>query len=436
MSNKNTENNIHVIVDIGSSHVSVMAVEIQESGEVRILSEESIESNDVIYGVISQPSNAAFNINKLFRLLQNKTPLYNGQKACVSLNAKTMKEIPVQIVRSLNNNKAITDDLLEEMADECSEKFSQQPNVDIFDIIPVSYELDGERTDNPVGKKGNKLSASYNVIVGTIYIRDELKRCFARVTTLASEDFTPLAMEALSTVLLDDEERESGCALINFGATTTTLAIYAEGVLQKLLVVPLGGKNITHDIQELGISEKNAERLKQLKGSALESLVTEPISIKITSVEPNSEPVIIKTDFLATIIEARLTELMTPIFRELRETPFELNAGIVISGGGANLNNIIDFLEAKTRMEARFGNHSDWLSEDNDKRFYNPIYAQSIGTALLLHDYLEETASKEAAATPQKNQNKKVRTDNSTKKFIDKVADKLLNLFEDENYLK
>jgi cell division protein FtsA len=239
----------------------------------------------------------------------------------------------------------------------------------------------------------------------------------------------PLGVEALSTALLTDEERIDGCALINFGATTTTLAIYADGVLHQLLVVPLGGKNITKDIQELGISEANAEKLKFLKGSALRHLVEKPIRIQIPSAEDGNSSVKIETDFLATIIEARLSEIITPILRAIDKTPFSLNAGIVISGGGSKLNNIVDFLEEKTGMDVRFGDHSDWLSEDSDPRFADPIYAQQIGSALLLHEYKKENQETEKVVESKKEQRK----GNS---FWDKIKDSTLKLFEDENYLK
>lgn len=417
---------------MGSSRISVMATQILENGEVHILSEESKKSDEIKYGVVEQPSKCAFTINELTRLLQNSSRLGEITKVCVSLNAKTMKQIPIRINRSLGFGRVVTEQLLVEMAEECETKFNQ-PEVEIYDIIPLYYELDGSRTDDPAGKKGSELSGFYNVIVGSIYIKEELRRCFDRTTSISLDEFMPLGMEALSTVLLDDNERETGCALINFGATTTTLAIYAEGVLQHLLIVPLGGKNITKDIQELGISEVNAERLKCLKGSALKHMVTAPIRIQIPSVESGNEPVRIDTDFLATIIEARLTEIVAPILKVIHESTFDLNAGIIITGGGSKLNNILDFLKEKTELKVRFGNHSDWLSDDSDRRFLDPVYAQSIGTALLLHDYIKEHPESAQETTPKggkKGQN------NPKKSFMDKITIRVFNLFDDDNYLK
>ena len=423
----------YVIIDMGSSRISVMAVEMLENGGVRILSEESKKSDKIKYGIVEQPSMCAFIINELTRLLQNSARLNEINKLCVSLNAKTMKHFHVRINRSLGFGKPVTEEILSGMLAECEEKFNQ-PGVEVFDTIPRYYELDGIKTNHPVEKKGSELSAFYNVIIGNSSIKEELERCFERVKDISTHEFMPLGVEALSTAVLDEEEKEAGCALINFGATTTTLAVYSDGVLQQLLVVPLGGKNITKDIQELGISEANAEKLKTLKGSALRHLVEQSIRVQIPPAEAGSQPVTIETDFLATIIEARLSEIMTPILKAIDETHFNLKAGIVITGGGAKLNNIVDFLEEKTGMEVRYGDHSDWLSECTHKRFEDPIYAQQIGCAVLLHEYEKENKIEEQELAEPKKQKKSNWL--GLGKWREKIKQPVLKLFEDENYLK
>jgi len=424
--------NKYVLIDMGSHRISIMAVEMTENGEVRVLSEESKKSDEIKYGIVGQPSKCAYTINELTKLLQNSSRLGEINKVCISLNAKTMKHVSVRINRSLGFGKLITEELLSEMFEECKAKFNHS-EIEVFDVIPHYYELDGIKTDDPTDKKGSELSAFYNVIVGNIDIKEELQRCFDRTMAISTDDFMPLGMEALSVALLEEKERIAGCALINFGATTTTLAIYADGVLQHLLVVPLGGKNITKDIQELGISEANAEKLKCLKGSALKRLVEQPIRIQVPSAEEGNSPIRITTDFLATIIEARLSEIMTPILIAIDKIPFNLKAGIIITGGGSKLNNIVDFLEEKTGMEVRFGDHSDWLSEDSHQRFTDPIYAQLIGTAVLLHEHKSKNPESEQSVHKE---SEKRGANNQKKKFTDKIKDKILNLFEDENYLK
>jgi cell division protein FtsA len=285
------------------------------------------------------------------------------------------------------------------MSEECERSFNQ-PDVTVYSVIPISYILDGKRVKEPVDQTAIQIVINYQVVVGHPIVKSELDRCFDRTGIL--QEYRPLAAEALATVLLEEHEREVGCALIRMGATITTLAVYHENVLQNLLVVPLGAENITKDIEELGISEINAERLKCLKGCALESLVEEPVYIQVTAAELGSLPVKISTQFLATIIEARLEEIMQPIFDAIENLPFELEAGIVLTGGGAKLNNIGDFITEKTGVDTRLGNHSDWLSADTDQKFHDSKYAQMLGTVLLTHEYRKDHPLVEVIEDPKK----------------------------------
>ena len=415
-----------IAIDFGSASISAMAAEILDNGAVKILSEESKVSDDVRWGIVEKPSGASFKVSELLKLLKNSAKMPDISQVSVSIGAKTMKQTSASVSRFVGKSNVITEDLLTEMLDECERK-SKRDDTTVFDVIPVSYVLDGKTMDDPVGQTASQIIATYNVIFGSSVIKSELERCFDRTGIIL--EYSPLAVEALSTVVLDEEEREVGCALINFGATTTTLAVYHNDVLQNLLVVPLGAKNITKDIQELGINETNAERLKCLKGSALESLIDEPIYIQIASVDESNPPVKISTKFLATIIEARLDEITQSIFDAIDNLPFALDAGIVITGGGAKLSGIIEFIAEKTGIYARFGGHSEWLADNTPERFHDPKYAQLIGTILLTNEYRKAHPVEVAVNIPGKEP--KI----PRKKLRDKIADGFINFFNDDNKL-
>jgi len=415
-----------IAIDFGSTRISAIAAEVLQDGSVKIYSEESKVSDDVRWGIVEKPSGASFKVSELLKLLKNSAKMTDISQVSVSVGAKSMKQASVSISRFVGKTSVVTEDLLAEMLEECERK-SQQPDITVFDVIPVAYTLDGERMDEPVGQTAIQITATYNVIYGNAIIISELERCFDRTGIVL--EYNPLAAEALATVILEEQEREVGSALINFGATTTTLAVYHDGVLQNLLVIPLGAKNITKDIQELGISEANAERLKCLKGYALESMVDDPMYIQIASEDPTQPPVKISTKFLSTIIEARLDEMIKPIIDVISKLPFELEAGIVISGGGAKLNNMIDFVSQKTGIYARFGNHSDWLADGTPQKYHDADFAQLIGTILLTHEYRKEHPIEETIKEPEKKPKLPKR------KFGDKLTEGFFNFFNDENKL-
>ncbi len=372
-----------VAVDFGSTRISVMAAEVLESGAVKVFSEESKPSDEVKWGIVEKPTGASFKVSELLKLLTNSSKIGSISLVSVAVGAKSMRIIPVTVSRSLGKLYEITDELLLDLLDECK-KNTVLSNLTLYELIPVSYIIDGKQMDDPVGQTAKQISASYNVVVGNSVIKTELERCFDRTGVLM--EYNPLAIEALSTVVLEDNDREVGCALINLGATTTTLAVYHDGILKNYIVVPLGANNITKDIQELGINETNAEKLKCLKGFAMDSLVEEPVYIQVAAAEEGAKPVNISTKFLATIIEARLEEILQPVFDSISNLSFTLEAGIVITGGGAKLNSIIEFIVERTGINVRLGDHSDWLSDDTDKKFNDPRFAQLIGTILLTHD--------------------------------------------------
>lgn len=373
-----------IAVDLGSTRISVMAAEVLENGAVKVYSEESKPSEEVKWGIVDKPTGASFKVSELLKLLKNSSKITEISPVSVAVGAKSMKIIQVTVNRSLGKLYEITEDLLADMLDEC-EKKTANSEITVFETIPVSYTVDGKKMDDPVGQNASRISANYNVVVGNSIIKAELIRCFDRTGVVM--EYNPLAAQALSTVVLDDNDRKNGCALINLGATTTTLAVYHDEILQNYIVVPLGANNITKDIQELGMNETNAEKLKCLKGFAMESLVEDPVFIQVTAEEDGANPIRISTKFLATIIESRLEEILQPVFDIISMLPFKLESGIVIAGGGAKLNNVIEFITEKTGITARIGDHSDWLSEDTDKKYYDPRYAQLIGTILLTHDY-------------------------------------------------
>jgi cell division protein FtsA len=415
-----------IAIDLGSSSISAMAAEMQADGALRILGLESKISDDVKHGIVEQRTGASSKVIELKKLLQNSSKIQDISMVSVGVGAKSMKLMPFSVTRFILNPNYVTNTLLEEMTEECKRNF-QLSNFAVFDIIPVSYYLDGVCMDEPAGQAGSQIKGNYNVVVGNPLVMENLGGFIDR-TGLVLE-YSPLAVEALSTVLLDDKEREDGCALINLGGTTTTLAVFSEGVMQQLLVVPLGAKNITKDIQELGISEANAERLKCLKGTALESLVEDPIYVQIPSTLDAQQPVKISTKFLATIIEARLDETLQPIFDVINKLSFELEAGIVITGGGSKLNNMVDYMNEKTNIYTRFGDHSDWLADHTDEKYFDPCYAQLVGTVLLTDEYRKEHPIEETVNEPEK------KPKLPKKKIGEKITQRVFNFFNDDNKL-
>ena len=410
----------YVAIDMGGSRISAMAAEVDENNRIKILSVESLHSEDVKHGIVENSSGASFKINSLVKLLKNSAKIPEIEQICISMGAKSMKNLHVSINHFVGGNKIVTDGLLADMHEEAEKKVKGE-NVIIFDVIPLYYSLDGQKMDDPSGKTGIQITGNYNIVYGNVQIINKLDDCFDRTGIVI--EHRSLAIEALSAVLLDDKERDNGCALINFGASTTSVGIYLNGALQHYLIIPLGGKNITKDIQELGINDANAEKLKFIKGSALKSSVIDNIYISVKAEDPLAPNIKISTEFLASVIEARLDESLHPIFNLIEQHASELEDGIIITGGASKLNYLIDYIYEKTGLYTRFGNHKDWLQNTEVEKYADPFFSQMIGTIALANEYRK--------IHPVLDHKKKVKKEPKIQKGG--LKQKIIEYFEDKN---
>lgn len=421
--------NKFVAIDLGSTRISVMAGEVLENGLLRILGIESKTADDVRYGIVEQSSGAAFKLNELIKMLENSARLKDIDYVSVSVGAKSMKNIQVSVSHFIGASKTVSEKLITEMNIEAENKIKGD-NVAIYDVFPLWYDIDGEKFDEPVGKQGTQITGKYNIVYGNKLIAEKLEACMER--TGKTIEHRCLAIEALSTAVLEEYELEEGCILINLGGLTSTLSIFENGTLHQMAVIPLGGQTITKDIQEFGISEKNAERLKCAVGKALESQITDEIIIAVPPLNPDEEQVKVSSRILAMAIEARLDEIFNPIFNAIESYTGNIQHGIVLTGGGAQLAGIQEYIAERTGFKVRQGNYSEWLAEKTDPKYDDPIYAQLVGTILLNHEYREHHPIVET--DKYKKDKKIVKLPGSTLKT--KTTELFKTFFEDDNKLQ
>jgi cell division protein FtsA len=183
------------------------------------------------------------------------------------------------------------------------------------------------------------------------------------------------------------EEKEAGVALIDIGGGTTDLAIFKDGIIRHTAVIPFGGNVITEDIKEgCSIIEKQAELLKVKFGSAWPGENKENEIVSIPGLR-GREPKEISLKNLSKIIHARVVEIIAQIFNEIKnygheEQKKKLIAGIVITGGGSQLNHIKQLTEYITGMDTRIGYPNEHLAGDSDENTTSPLYATAVGLVM------------------------------------------------------
>jgi cell division protein FtsA len=243
-------------------------------------------------------------------------------------------------------------------------------------VIPRSYTLDGHEVKNPVGMHGYELDVEAHVITAAVASVQNLTQC-VRGVGLEIED---LILEPLASAeaVLTEEEKQAGVLIADIGGGTTDIAVMKDGSIYHTSVLPVAGHQVTRDIAAgLGLSFELAEEMKKKYGSLIPSGEEEGDKI----VGENGHSVSYRD--LCDIMRARIEEMMRLVVLELPRTDYSrlIPAGIVITGGGANIPGIVELTQNITRLPTRIG-IPPALNGVSNALLNDPAYATSVGLVL------------------------------------------------------
>jgi cell division protein FtsA len=265
-------------------------------------------------------------------------------------------------------------------------KLAMLPGEEIIHVLPQEFKIDGQaEIKEPIGMYGGRLESSFHVVVGQAASIRNLGRCVKS----AGLELSGLTLEPLASAdaVLSQEEKEAGVALIDIGGGTTDLAIFKDGIIRHTAVIPFGGNVITEDIKEgCSIIEKQAELLKTRFGSAWPGENRDNEIVSIPGLR-GREPKEISLKNLSKIIHARVVEIIEQVYAEIKlyghEDPKKkLIAGIVLTGGGAQLQHIKQLVEYITGMDTRIGYPNEHLAGDSIEELSSPLYATAVGLVM------------------------------------------------------
>jgi len=375
-------NDISVGLDIGTTKIVAMIGRRNEYGKIELLGTGKAKSLGVHRGVVN-------NITQTIQSIQmavDEAIAVSGIKI-----TEAVVGIAGQHIRSLQHSDYITRPNSEEViSDEDLEKLEKQvyklvmlPGEEIIHVLPQEFKVDGQaEITEPVGMYGGRLEANFHVVVGQVSSIRNIGRCIKSAgLNLAGITLEPLAS---AEAVLSTEEKEAGVALIDIGGGTTDLAIFKNGIIRHTAVVPFGGNVITEDIKEgCSIIEKQAELLKTKFGSAWPGENKENEIVSIPGLR-GRDPKEITLKNLSKIINARVIEIIEQVFLEIKNYGYEeskkkLIAGIVLTGGGAQLKHIKQLVEYITGMDTRIGYPNENLAGDSDESLSSPQYATAVG---------------------------------------------------------
>jgi len=375
-------NDISVGLDIGTTKIVAMIGRKNEYDKIELLGIGKAKSLGVHRGVVN-------NITQTIQSIQQAVD------EAIAVSGVQISDAVVGIagqhIRSLQHSDYITRPNSQQVIDESDlEKLESQvhklvmlPGEEIIHVLPQEFKVDGQaEIKEPIGMYGGRLEANFHVVVGQVSSIRNIGRCIKSAgLNLAGITLEPLAS---ADAVLSQEEKEAGVALIDIGGGTTDLAIFKDGIIRHTAVIPFGGNVITEDIKEgCSIIEKQAELLKTKFGSAWPGENKENEIVSIPGLR-GRDPKEITLKNLSKIIHARVVEIIEQTFVEIRnygheEPKKKLIAGIVLTGGGAQLKHIKQLVEYITGMDTRIGYPNEHLAGDSEEEISSPMYATAVG---------------------------------------------------------
>lgn len=371
--------NIITGIDIGSGAIRI-AVGKASGNEVQILGLVETHSEGVSKGVIveledtvTSVSRAVDQIERLIGFPINHAYVGISGSHIISQDSRGM----IAIARA--DGEIHQDDVVRVL--EAAQSVATLPNYEVLHVIPRSFTVDNQpEIKDPIGMTGVRIEVNAQIILGLTSQIKNLRKCLYRVGVSDDElVFNPLAC---AEAVLNKKQKELGVVVVNIGSATTSIAVFEEGDLLLAKVLPVGARYITSDISiGLRIPFDLAEVIKIKYGSAYPSLVNKHEIINLKDLDKKEEGAVSRKE-LAEIIEARSEEIFKLVDKELQtiERSGKLPAGVVLTGGGANLPGSVELAKKIFRLPASLGIPTGFVSQV--EKANDPSFSVAIGLIL------------------------------------------------------
>ncbi|HKQ30389.1 MAG TPA: cell division protein FtsA [Burkholderiales bacterium] len=376
---KRDDEKLIVGLDIGTSKVLAIVGEQNANGELEIIGVGHHPSRGMKKGVVV---NIESTVQSIQRAVEEAELMAGCQIHSVYAG------IAGSHIRSTNShgNVAIRDKEVSQFdidrVIESASAMAIPADQKVLHVLPQEYIIDGqEGIREPIGMSGVRLESRVHIVTGAVSAVQNIVKCVRRCG-LEVDDII-LEQLASSTSVLTDDEKELGVCLVDIGGGTTDISVYTEGAIRHTAVIPIAGDQVTNDIAvALRTPTPNAEEIKKKYGCALTQLAQREETLEVPSVG-DRPPRKLTRQTLAEVVEPRIEELYGLIQAELRRSGFEdvIGSGIVLTGGSAKMEGMIDLAEEVFHMPVRLGlpQYVGGLKGV----IQNPIFATGVG--LVLH---------------------------------------------------
>ncbi|MBQ6751755.1 MAG: cell division protein FtsA [Bacteroidaceae bacterium] len=336
-----------VAIELGSSRIAGVAGK-KKDGTMQILAyaEEKTAGcvkRGVVYNIEKTYQCVNSIIAKLEAVLKTKIT-----RAYVGLGGQSVRSYKCVIKRNLLTQSYITNEAIDAIRQESYEiPFS---DYEVLENYPQEFVVDSNSIADPVGVMGTNIEGEFLDVIAKQKLRANIDTVFANTNVdIVEELISPLQ---LANNVLTDAEKRSGCVLVDLGADTTTLVVYKNNIVRYLVTIPLGCNNINKDLSTLPIDEAETEDVKLKYGDACQDTdgtdENESQQMYTTSDGRQIDVALIKN-----VIEARMGEIVANVSAQIVNSNYsdKLLAGIVLTGGGSNMKNIVKAFVNSTKID-------------------------------------------------------------------------------------
>lgn len=362
-------------LDIGTTKVCALVGAVRDGG-LQIIGMGVQPANGLRKGMVVDVNEASVAIAKAVEQAE-QTSGYDLSRAIVSMAGEHIQSLNSRGAVAISHNAGGVTVPDVERALDAAQAVPVPHNRQIVHVIPRHYAVD-DHTDvrSPIGMHGFRLEVEAHVVTAAVPALMNLRHCVDNVG-LHCEDFVLNAL-ASGEAVLEPTEREMGVIVADIGGGTTDIALYMQGHVWHTRVIPVGGYHITNDIA-IGMRApfEVAEKVKLNYGDCRPDQIDAEF---VFTVEPfGGEKIQVGRQELAIVIEARVEEIFQLILQEIKDSGYDglLPAGIVLTGGSAQLRGIAQVAERVLNVPARVATPKNLVGMV--EHLHSPAYATSVG---------------------------------------------------------
>jgi cell division protein FtsA len=375
-------------LDIGTSKVVAIVGEISAEGHLSVVGLGSHKSIGLKKGVV-------VNIDSTVQSIQRAVEEAELMAGCqihsvyAGIAGSHIRSLNSHGIVAIKDREVYPQDI--ERVIDAAQAVAIPADQKILHILPQEYVIDEqEGVKEPLGMSGVRLEAKVHLVTCAMNAAHNVEKCIKRCG-LEVEDII-LEQLASSYSVLTDDEKELGVCMVDIGGGTTDIAVFYDGAIRHTAVIPIAGDQVTNDIaMALRTPTQYAEEIKIKYACALAKLTGAEETIKVPSVGERP-PRELSRQALAEVVEPRYEELFTLIQAELRRSGFEdmIPAGIVLTGGTAKMEGVVELAEEIFHMPVRLGAPQNVRGLKDIVN--NPIYSTGVG--LLIYGMKQQGGGK------------------------------------------